>query len=231
MNETQPQIHSALSAVIGELPGIGKDSTGKGLQYNYRGIEDIVPVVKRLFAENGIHMTANHSIVADADKQGNSGKQRRVVLQSTFMFYAADGSFVSTTTVGEAMDVQDKAMNKAMTAAYKYALIQTLCIADGDDPDAYQPNQPNQQAAAPEPTESWKALVALGDQLKANSVSDQVKEWAKENGFNIGDRASDVTPVVKYAQSLLDSIGGDGAAERVAETFGGEIEEAEVVDG
>ena len=146
MAETTTNIHEALTNVIRDLPGIGKDSSGKGLQYSYRGIEDIVPVVKRLFAEHGIHMTANHSIVTDDDKQGNSGKQRRVVLQSTFLFHATDGSFVSTTTIGEAMDVQDKAMNKAMTAAYKYALIQTLTIADGDDPDAYQPEQ---QHAAP----------------------------------------------------------------------------------
>lgn len=132
-------IHEALVKIIKELPGIGKDSSGQGLPYNYRGVEDIVPVVKRLFAEHGVHMTAEHEIVSDADKQGNSGKQRRVVLQSTFQFHALDGSFVETTTIGEAMDVQDKAFNKAMTAAYKYALIQTLTIADGDDPDAYQP--------------------------------------------------------------------------------------------
>lgn len=155
--DTTPMVHTALAAVIRDLPGIGKDSTGKGLQYNYRGIEDIVPVVKRLFAQYGVHMTARHDIVTDADKQGNSGKQRRVVLQSTFRFYAVDGSFVDTTTIGEAMDVQDKAFNKAMTASYKYALIQTLAIADGDDPDAYLPEGPQAahnapQAPAPAPT-------------------------------------------------------------------------------
>lgn len=132
-------IHEALVKVIKELPGIGKDSTGKGLSYNYRGIEDIVPVVKRLFAEHGVHMTATHESITDADGLGKSNNMRRAVLQSTFRFYALDGSFVETTTIGEAMDVSDKVHNKAMTAAYKYALIQTLTIADGDDPDAYRP--------------------------------------------------------------------------------------------
>lgn len=228
MDETQPLIHTQLATIIGELPGIGKDSkAGQGqFAYNYRGIEDILPHIKSLFAKHEVHVVPGHSIVSDESGQGNKGNQRRVVLQSTFCFYAADGSFCSATTIGEAMDTQDKAMNKAMTASYKYALMQVLAIADGDDPDAHQPNQQTEQAPPPEPTESWKALVALGDQLKANSVSDQVKEWARENGVNIADRTADVSAVVTYAETLLANVAGN----KVAESFGATIEDAEVVE-
>ena len=45
-----------------------------------------------------------------------------------FTFYATDGSNVSTQARGEGMDSGDKASNKAMAVAHKYALTQTFTI-------------------------------------------------------------------------------------------------------
>lgn len=52
-----------------------------------------------------------------------------------FTAYAEDGSSVSSVTIGEAMDSGDKSMNKAMSTAYKYALMQIFCIPTADDKD------------------------------------------------------------------------------------------------
>jgi hypothetical protein len=49
---------------------------------------------------------------------------------------AEDGSKHTVVTVGEAMDSGDKASNKAMSAAYKYAAFQTFCIPTEGDNDA-----------------------------------------------------------------------------------------------
>ena len=206
MSDTE-NIHSKLAAIIGELPAIGKESRVTGnFGYNYRGIEDILPAVKTLFAKHGVHVSPNHTLVSDEFGLGNKGNQRRVVLHSGFSFYAADGSSFTCFTMGEAMDTQDKALNKAMTAAYKYALIQTLAIADGDDPDAYQPGESapaTETQPAAEPSESWRQLVALGPDLKKAGIDGQVKEWAKSNNVNIADKTADVTAAVKFAENLL----------------------------
>ena len=45
-----------------------------------------------------------------------------------YTFYAEDGTFVTATVIGEGMDSSDKATNKAMSAAFKYACFQTFCI-------------------------------------------------------------------------------------------------------
>ena len=203
-----PLIHTQLAAVIGELPAIGKESKITGnFGYNYRGIEDILPAVKGLFAKHQIHVTPSHAIVSDEFGLGHKGNQRRVVLESSFTFYAADGSAFVATTIGEAMDMQDKAFNKAMTAAYKYALIQTLAIADGDDPDAYQPGEAAPRATEPqpaaEPSATWKRLKELGPAMKKAGVADQVKEWAKSNGVNLSDQQADVEAVVTFAENLM----------------------------
>jgi predicted outer membrane protein len=47
-----------------------------------------------------------------------------------------DGSSHTIKTYGEAMDSADKATNKAMSAAYKYAAIQSFCIPTEGDHDA-----------------------------------------------------------------------------------------------
>jgi len=196
-------IHEALCAVIVDLPAIGKESKmSGGGGYKYRGVEDILPSIKILFGRHSIHCAPNFTVVSDESGQGNKGNQRRVVIQGAFRFYASDGSYVTSTTIGEAMDVQDKAMNKAMTAAYKYALVQTLAIADGDDPDAYQPNTAAPAEPAPEPSTSFLELKSLGFALKEAGVADQVKDWAKSQEIEMTPTA-DLSAVVEVAKGLL----------------------------
>ena len=69
------------------------------------------------------------------------------ILKVKFTFYADDGSNVSATVVGEGMDIGDKASNKAMSAAFKYACFEVLCIPTEEmkDPDAETPNNGEQE--------------------------------------------------------------------------------------
>jgi hypothetical protein len=70
-----------------------------------------------------------------------------VTLTVEFDFVAAeDGSKHTVITVGEAMDSGDKASNKAMSAAYKYAAFQAFCIPTEGDNDA--DSQTHEVAAA-----------------------------------------------------------------------------------
>ena len=60
-----------------------------------------------------------------------------------YTFFASDGSNFETTVI-EGMDSGDKAANKAMAVAHKYALLQALCITeDMVDPDreAHDPSK------------------------------------------------------------------------------------------
>ena len=60
-----------------------------------------------------------------------------VVLEVDFdIVCASDGSTHVITVFGEAMDSADKATNKAMSAAYKYAALQTFCVPTEGDNDA-----------------------------------------------------------------------------------------------
>ena len=57
------------------------------------------------------------------------------------LFRSEDGSNVSAVVIGEGMDTGDKATNKAMAIAFKYACFQVFCIPTEEmqDPDAKIP--------------------------------------------------------------------------------------------
>jgi len=60
-----------------------------------------------------------------------------VVVDAEYDFISAeDGTRHTAKVYGEAMDSADKATNKAMSAAYKYACLQTFCIPTEGDNDA-----------------------------------------------------------------------------------------------
>src|SRR6478736_352439 len=71
------------------------------------------------------------------------------------MVSAIDGTKHTVATFGEAMDSGDKATNKAMSAAYKYAAFQAFCIPTEEtavDADAETHHiQPRAKAQKPAP--------------------------------------------------------------------------------
>jgi hypothetical protein len=71
------------------------------------------------------------------------------VLKIRYDFFARDGSSVSATVMGEGMDSGDKASNKAMAVAHKYALLQILSIPTEESLDTE--NESHQVAPKPPP--------------------------------------------------------------------------------
>lgn len=130
-----PRIYAALAAVIAALPAIGRDQQNTQQAYKYRGIEAITAALKPLLAE---HKIAVIPTVLSHEQSLRGDKQMPITRMTVRFDFTSleDGSIVSATTVGEGYDTSDKGSNKAMTAAFKYALMQTLCIADFDDSDA-----------------------------------------------------------------------------------------------
>lgn len=150
------KIVGALAKVMAEVGVVGKSKKSPDLKYNYRGVDDVVAVVQPLFAEHGVVMLSR--VVAQArdnftTARGTTMVSVRLTVEHDF-WCSEDGSKVTCVTVGEAMDTSDKASNKAMTAAEKYALTQTLKIptyeADRDIEEAN--HQTPTPTAKPRPT-------------------------------------------------------------------------------
>jgi hypothetical protein len=206
-------IHERITDIIADLPAVGKDRqmTTPGMRYDYRGIEDVVAAVKPLLAMHGVHVAADHTIAADDAYEAASNNKvtrwRHITLTSTFTFYGLAGDSFTVSTIGEGKDSADKAANKAMTAAWKYALLQAFAIADGDDPDHVAPPVERATATPPAPVERTPLdeLLDLKPRLSAAGEYDNVKVWAAQAGIDLSRAtpAEQVGKVVAYARSLL----------------------------
>lgn len=140
-------VYAKIAAVQGELAKVGiaknrRNQQGSG--YNFRGIDDVYAALSPLLATHGLVIVprvTKREVVERTTKSG--GALFYVTVHAEFDFISADdGSIHTAATFGEAMDSADKATNKAMSAAYKYAAFMTFAIpTEGDnDADAHMPD-------------------------------------------------------------------------------------------
>lgn len=134
-------VYQAINRVQSELAsvGISKDRTNtQGQGYKFRGIDDVYNTLSRLLATHGLCILPRMlSRTCDERQSKSGGALFYVTVEAEFDFVsAADGSKHTVKTFGEAMDSGDKATNKAMSAAYKYAAFQAFAIPTQGDNDA-----------------------------------------------------------------------------------------------
>ena len=154
-------VYKAINAVQADLAkeGITKNRKNQAQNYNFRGIDDVYNALSPLLAKHGLCILPRILMrTCDERQTKNGGSMFYVTVEAEFDFVcASDGSKHIVRTFGEAMDSADKATNKAMSAAYKYAAFQAFAIpTEGDnDADAHTPKPaPKQQPPrqAPQPT-------------------------------------------------------------------------------
>jgi ERF superfamily len=135
------KVYAAINAVQRALSvtGIAKNRTNtQGSGYKFRGIDDVYQAIAPLLAEHGLCIIPRMVSRSCVERQSkNGGALFYVTVEAEFDFVSAeDGSHHTARTFGEAMDSGDKATNKAMSAAYKYAAFQTFAIPTEGNPDA-----------------------------------------------------------------------------------------------
>lgn len=142
MSEKVLSIYEAIPKIMDEIGAVGKNKRNEQGKFNYRGIDDVMNALNPAMANNGIFVVPEVVRSEYLTRATNKGGTVNVaILTVNFTFYAQDGSCVTATTVGEAMDSGDKATNKAMAIALKYACFQTFMIPTEEmaqvDPDGY----------------------------------------------------------------------------------------------
>jgi hypothetical protein len=135
------KVYQAINAVQGALSkdGIAKNRRNtQGSGYMFRGIDDVYQALSPLLAQHGLVIIPRMMKRTCEERQSKAGGALfYVTVEAEFDFVAAeDGSSHTARTFGEAMDSGDKATNKAMSAAYKYAAFQTFAIPTEGNPDA-----------------------------------------------------------------------------------------------
>lgn len=175
-------VYVAINAVMKAMSreGIEKGRRNDQQGYLFRGIDEVYNSLCGHLADNSLLMlprVTERTMTERATRNG--GVATYVVLTVEFdMVSSLDGSSHTICTMGEAMDSADKATNKGMSAAMKYACLMIFMIPTKGDNDA---DYHHPQKAAPRKTTAPSASVSLprpADTHPIGQSDDPWLEWA-----------------------------------------------------
>lgn len=160
-----PRVYGAISAIMAELAvtGIARTRRNEEEGYAYRGIDDVMATLAPLLARHKLCVLPRVLERSVLERQGGKdGLLVSVSLRVAFdLVSARDGSTHVIEAWGEALDGSDKASAKAMSAAWKHAMLQAFCIPvpDIEDTDARSPRLGVTPLQA-DPVQGWKQWSA-----------------------------------------------------------------------
>ena len=168
-------IYHSITKIMEEVPSIGKTQRNKTQGFMYRGIDDVMNALQPLLAKNKVFIVPE--ILEQTREERTTSKGGNLIYsicKIKYKFYAEDGSSVEAITIGEGMDSGDKATNKAMAIAMKYALFQVFCIPTDEmkDPDSETPEQSTKKSS-------------VTDNKISEADAKKVEAMMKEMGWNV----------------------------------------------
>ena len=172
--DTTAKIYSAMIGVMSDIGAICKDKRNTTQGFNFRGIDDVYNALQPALIKHGVFVVPE---VLESTREDRVSSKGAALIYSVckvrYTFFADDGSHISAIVVGEGMDSGDKATNKALSIAFKYACFQAFCIPTEEiiDPDAesYQVRQ-NQATAQPSDRVDTAMINSVFAQLQRTGV-------------------------------------------------------------
>lgn len=183
----------ALTLVKRDLGAVSKerDMTQGPARYKYRAIDDVLNKLHGPMVEHGVIIVPSIQEVMNeargTTKAGTPITYTRVTVE--YSVHGPEGDAVGCLVAGEALDMSDKGLNKAMTGAYKVLLQQLFAIpfATDDPDDHYQeqgaspsrvksPERPLNRPVSPS-TPSPDASPILAPPRPADSDTDASEHW------------------------------------------------------
>lgn len=187
-----PTVHQLLNRVMKDVRGVGKKGRNTQQNYSFRGIDDVLNAAGPAFREHGIVTIPMLQSVAYRDVKTTTGKAaREVTVEVRYEFYGPRGDFVPAVVPGESLDSGDKGVAKAMSVAYRIALIQVLALPTTErDPDTQSwergTGAVDVSVAADDREQARPSREELLEQV--NSVAAQVQEARGDSDYEALDK-------------------------------------------
>ena len=198
------EIYQAIIGVMADIGAIGKDKKNAQQGFKYRGVDDVMNALQPVMVQHGLFVVPEIIDQKREERQTNRGGNLIYsVCTVRYTFYAKDGSNVQCVVIGEGMDSGDKATNKAMSIAFKYACFQVFCIPTEEmkDPDAevHEVTPKNEHTEDPKIAAAkakankvkWMLVKIMGDKTAAAQL------WNEKY-------KQDANDIVKMNAALLD---------------------------
>lgn len=188
------QIYVKIANILKETKAITKSEKNQQQGFKFRGIDNVMNELHELFSKNEVFILQEVKEFTTENRPTKSGGTNTFTRATiTFRYMTTDGSFVETTNVGEAMDSGDKGMNKAMSIALKYSLLQMFLIPTEEqkDPDA----------VTPEDTDFKQ--MAMADINRANNMNALMSVW---NNYPSLQKDNEFVSAMTAKKTMLKNI-------------------------
>lgn len=177
---SNPMIYKKMSDVMREVGVVGKEQKNTAQGFKFRGIDQFVNALYPALTKHNVFMAPRcvreeHELKTVVRSSGKEAVDKHVTILMEYDFFAEDGSRVTVGPIpAEGLDSGDKATNKALSAALKYALIQTFSIPTEDmaEGDADSPEMGTTKPPSVVPTETKKPTFSR--QAAATSTGDDI---------------------------------------------------------
>lgn len=182
-----PLIYQAIPKVMEEVGCVEKNQRNLQQGFKFRGIDAVMNALYPAFVKNKVFVVPEVLEQSREERQTRNGANMIYsVCKICYTFFAEDGSNVSAVVVGEGMDSGDKATNKAMASAFKYACFQVFCIPTEEmkeqDPDAKTPESSVQKKLLPEAKPSSTPTTVKEDKISKNKIG-ELEQVLKNKGI------------------------------------------------
>lgn len=187
-------IYVKIANILKETKAITKSEKNQQQGFKFRGIDNVMNELHELFSKNEVFILQEVKEFTTENRPTKSGGTNTFTRATiTFRYMTTDGSFVETTNVGEAMDSGDKGMNKAMSIALKYSLLQMFLIPTEEqkDPDA----------VTPEDTDFKQ--MAMADINRANNMNALMSVW---NNYPSLQKDNEFVSAMTAKKTMLKNI-------------------------
>lgn len=205
-------VYQAINAIAAELAdkGIPKAHRNEERDYAYRSIEDVLSALAPLLARHKLCVLPR-VLERHAVRWGRAGQL--VTVRAAFdLISALDASVHTIESFGEALDDSDKGTAKAISTAYKSAMLQAFCVPvlqeDSDATSAHLNNNMNGVAIA-EPPEGWDSwtgeVIHIAQSCESSEAIDRLTAARRA-----------MLSALQHSRPELYASIGDAVAERLS---------------
>lgn len=172
-----PNVHQCIRWVMKKVKSVAKTSRVEDSRnmkgFDFRGIDDVLNAVGPRFREIGIisipHVLDMATDRVETVKDGNRRVTNYARAHVQYEFVGPAGDSLKCEVVGEAMDYGDKATSKAMSVAFRTALIQVLALPTQE---ARDPDHDQYEMAPAKTARDFAELV-----MAADVTMDQLRDY------------------------------------------------------
>lgn len=177
------KVYAAMRNVMEDVGKSGISKARKNAQqgYQFRGIDDVYNELNAILSKHNLLICPRMKDRFVTERTTNKGGVLfYVTVNAEFEIISSeDGSKHVISTFGEAMDSGDKATNKAMSAAYKYAAMMLFCIPTEGDNDADAETHEVSPIARESAAKMKEGLALIDDDLVDCDTVERVNACAK----------------------------------------------------